>query len=392
MDQYTSRTVLVLQRFGACRIPAAKFVAQQGAADRRMGIASGDRNDLGGLFQDGMKFCEQGQPMTNKSPDQHLTPASEPEVEQPGVQKIGESIAQYGWKRSTEFLIATIECVAEACAERELSVPDLKLFWMRMSEVVPIELALKTEGGDDDEMRRLRAAVETFDCCFRRRSDDEPDLSFPWSLTELMNWLEHLDQTRQLCEGSCRSWRARWTDITEDRRRPVLQCIEEIESRIPLLRSRHLSDMPAQWDAIEKCMLLTGSLVGYDGYIDGVMRFAEAIVHSRKKSALQEALIVSRWLQSSSPRAYLNLVTQRVYRDVTPDQSIDSQNLRHEPGQGGRIPERDVLGQPGVPLEKYLLTEEAETDGMRLSSVGSQPTRLPSCGERRRTIRDLRSM
>jgi hypothetical protein len=299
--------------------------------------------------------------MTNKSSNKQLTPACEPEVEQQAVQEIGEAIGERGWKQSAEFLISSIESVAEACAAKMLSVPDVKLFWIQKSKVVTIMLSLKGKGGDD-EMRRLRAAVETFDRCFRRRSNDEQDLDFPWSLTDLTEWLEHLDQTRRLCEDMCRTWRAQWTDITADRWRPVLKCIAEIEGRIPLLRSRHLSDMPAQWDAIERCMMLICSLVGYADYIDGVMRFAEAIVHSRKKwAALQEALIESGWLQSSSPRAYLNRVTQRVYRNVQPDQGVDSQNICHEAGNGGRIPERDALRQPGVPIEKYLLSEKLET-------------------------------
>jgi hypothetical protein len=298
--------------------------------------------------------------MKNKLSDEHPAPVSEPDVEHRAVQGIREEIAQRGWKESANFVISNIECVAEACAEKKLSVSDVKLFWLRTYKVLLILEALKEEGGDE-EMRHLGAAVKTFGRCFRQRSDDDQDRAL-WSLTELMEWLDHLDRTCQLCEASCRTWRAQWIDLSADCRRPVLDCIEEIEKRIPLLRSRRLSDMPAQWDAIDRCLILNCSLAGYGDRSDAVMRFAEAIVYDRKKwAAFLEALIGSRWLRSTSPRAYLYRVTQRVYREVQPDQGLDSQGICHTEGEGGKIARRDILAQPGVSIGQYLLSEGSES-------------------------------
>jgi hypothetical protein len=165
----------------------------------------------------------------------------------------------------------------------------------------------------------------------------------PVSAADVLDWWEILERDRKLFMDACRAGRAyRWREEDEA---VALQCVAEIETRIPTLNSRRLWDVRAQWNAIEKCTVLCVKLSTYCGDVANAERLAELITHHKHRwSALVEALCCSRWLASDSPLAYLNRTIQPIYRQGRPDRAgRDSQGMGHRAGQGGATKRSDAL-------------------------------------------------
>ena len=85
----------------------------------------------------------------------------------------------------------------------------------------------------------------------------------PWSLPELIEWWTHVDQARYACERHCLAWRQHLDGLLSEQRQRAIDCIAEIEKRIPLLRSHLLSRMAEQGEAIVKCVIIDAKLVVY---------------------------------------------------------------------------------------------------------------------------------
>jgi hypothetical protein len=67
---------------------------------------------------------------------------------------------------------------------------------------------------------------------------------------------------------ACRVGRAH--DWRKDEQAAAIQCVAEIEKRIPTLNSRRLWDVTSQWNAIEKCTVLCRELATYCGDVANV--------------------------------------------------------------------------------------------------------------------------
>jgi hypothetical protein len=174
----------------------------------------------------------------------------------------------------------------------------------------------------------------------------------PLSAEDLLAWWDHLDKARSLCVNLCRASRAHdWSEATAPQKTTILACLEEIEKRISILWLRSLQEVGEQLDAIEKCMILGAQLAGYCGDVAVAMAFAEEITHDKRRwASFLEALVGSRWLDSDSPRAYLNRTTQTVYIKGRPDRAgRDSQGMYHRAGQGGVTKPSDALYGFNIP-------------------------------------------
>jgi hypothetical protein len=165
----------------------------------------------------------------------------------------------------------------------------------------------------------------------------------PVSAAAVLDWWDFLEQQRKLFMDACRAGRAyHWRREDEA---VALQCVAEIEKRIPPLNSLHLLDVPAQWNAMEKCTVMCCQLSTYCGDVANAARLAELITHHKNRwAALVEALCCTRWLDSERPLAYLNRTTQTIYRQVQPDSAgLDSQGMGHLPGEGVATKITDAL-------------------------------------------------
>lgn len=184
----------------------------------------------------------------------------------------------------------------------------------------------------------------------------------PVSTADVLDWWEFLEQERKLFMDACRAGSTyRWREEDEG---VALQCVAEIETRIPPLNSRHLRDVTAQWNAVEKCTVLCVKLSTYCGDVANAERLAELITHHKHRwSAFGEAVCSSRWLASDSPLAYLNRTIPPIYRQVRPDiAGWDSQGMGHRAGQGGATKRSDALYGFNTPRSSYPLSLEEHVD------------------------------
>jgi hypothetical protein len=166
----------------------------------------------------------------------------------------------------------------------------------------------------------------------------------PISESAVLAWWDHVEQTRKLFMDACRVGRAH--NWPKDQKAAILQCVAEIEKRIPTLNSRHLWDVRSQSNAIEKCAVLCCEIATYCEDVANIQRLAELITHNKNRwAALGEAIIGSGWLESHKPLAYLNRTAQTIYRKgVRPDQTgWDSQGVYHRSGKGGATKPSDGL-------------------------------------------------
>ena len=208
------------------------------------------------------------------------------------------------------------------------------------------------------------------------RADAEQEVAFgaqrqtpgqePVSVSDLLDWWAHVAYSRRLCVQGCRITRAHhWHGVSSHQTSVAFACVAEIEKRISVLKSRSLLDVEAQSIEIDKCFILMCEIAAYTGETEIVKQFTEAIVHSRQKwGAFLEALIASKWLESSSPRGYLNRVATTIYHhDVRPDVGAfkpksfvsDSQGVKHRPGPLGKVRGTEALGAFNTP---YVTLEE----------------------------------
>jgi hypothetical protein len=178
----------------------------------------------------------------------------------------------------------------------------------------------------------------------------------------VLDWWEFLEQERKLFMDACRAGRAHHWRKEEEA--VALQCVAEIETRIPPLNSRRLRDVTAQWNAIEKCTVLCVQLSTYCGDVANAERLAELITHQKHRwAALVEAVCSSRWLASDSPLAYLNRTMQPIYRQVQPDRAgRDSQGMDHRAGRGGATKRSDALYGFNTPLSSNPLSLEEHVE------------------------------
>ena len=273
-----------------------------------------------------------------------------------GLEELRDEMKVWGWAESAGYIASCIELVTDLCAARLIPLGEIQNF--RESTRIMIKSLMDLEHGPhDEEVGRLREALRELSQAFNsRRSKPLVDQTVEkWSVSEALDWRNHVEHARQFCEDCCYSWRIHLNGLPADQLSAALQCVEEIERRIPLLRSGRLAEMRSQYEEIEKCMILNGELMSYLGHTPIFAEFADTIVHDRKKwAALFEALIDSRWLDSSSPRLYLTRVATTIYRrDVRPDVGgLDSLGVEHRSGPGGKIKQSDVMRQDRVSLEE----------------------------------------
>ena len=282
----------------------------------------------------------------------------EQQLREHALQELRDQIRAFGWRESAGLIASGIEFVADLCTARKLSLFEIRNFRQDTRIALKI-LAELPDRPSEVEVRRLANAVNVFNQSLAtRRGQHLPDGGDePWTLSQAMDWREHVDYARQVCERCCESWRMAHLDrLSQEHREPALRCIEEIEKRIPLLRSGRLADVPKQREAMEKCAILSGQLAGYADDITTFELYAEAIVHDPKKwAALLEALITSKWRDSTAPSRYLTRVATTIYkRDVRPDVTgPDSQGFNHRAGPGGHVKDSDALdGRSNLALEE----------------------------------------
>jgi len=282
----------------------------------------------------------------------------EQELREQALLELRKQIKAFGWTESANFIASGIEFVADLCATRKVPLFEIRNFRQGARIALKV-LGELQDGPSEKEVRRLREAIDLYNRSLELgRNHYLPETeSEPWTLSQAMEWREHVDYVGQVCEGCCESWRTIHLDrLSWQHRDPALRCIEEIEKRIPLLRSGRLADVPQQRQAIDKCAILSGQLAGYAGEIPTLRLYTEAIVHDPKKwAALLEALITSKWLDSNTPRGYLTKVVTTIYNlDIRPDVSgQDSQGFHHAAGPGGRGKDSDALrGRRTLALEE----------------------------------------
>src|ERR1041385_6427940 len=215
------------------------------------------------------------------------TMLQEEELREQTPQDLRDQIRAFGWKESADFVACGIEFVADLYGAGKLAPLEIRNYGHDTRIALKILAELRA-GPCEEEVRRLNDAVISFNHSLKsRHSRHLPiDGGDPWTLSNAMRWREDLDYACQACESCCESWRMVHLDrLSPEHRGPALRCIEEIETRIPLLRSGRLADVPKQREAMDKCVILSGQLAGYANDIDTVELYAEAIVHNPKKWA-----------------------------------------------------------------------------------------------------------
>jgi hypothetical protein len=196
----------------------------------------------------------------------------------------------------------------------------------------------------------------------------------PLSAEDLRARWDHVDKARSLCVDLCRASRAHnWYEVTASQKNATLACVMEIEKRIPILSSHSLRDVAEQSNAIEKCMILGAQVAGYCGVVRIAIAFAEEITHDKRRwASLLEALFDSQWLDSDSPRAYLNRTTQTVYVKGRPERAgLDSQGVHHRAGKGGVTKPSDALHGFNVP-PRAAAGMIKKADPLRVGEAGSR--------------------
>jgi hypothetical protein len=194
-----------------------------------------------------------------------------------------DRILQRGWKDSAEFITHDIEFVADLCLARQLYGHEIVEFNNN------VQIAINTlrqvqEGTYEEETRRLYAAVQSFNRAqaYRRDISVKDVESERWSLFRAMAWCEHLDQSLQVFELCCNSWRPYLVDVSKEHQAGAINCIEEIEKRIPVFRRTRLTDVPAQKSALEQVVLLNAKLTVYFGHSESLKRFFNTIALARE--------------------------------------------------------------------------------------------------------------
>jgi hypothetical protein len=191
--------------------------------------------------------------------------------------ELHEGMSQ-SWKENADTSIANIESVTEALSDGKLSIADVRTFQRNLERIIPVLLRGLADGPYGDEIRLLREALDGFWETVSARSTDQEDRSAPWSLSQLIAWWDNVDRARMTCEKHGQAWRQHLDGILSQQRQRALNCIEEIEKRIPLLRSHLLSHLPEQYDAIEKCMILDAKLAAYASDASSLRLASDAIV------------------------------------------------------------------------------------------------------------------
>jgi hypothetical protein len=227
------------------------------------------------------------------------------------AEDLAELFGSSNLREIAELVIANIESVAEACARGWLSHSDVGVFRKNTGQIVTVLIPLLQAGSTIievpsnlfwDEIVRILKASQTLDEAYSARlaggGDSRPVF---WRLrgeNGLIEWWNAVDRARLHCEQTCSFYRTKWDFPTPEDRQQVSSCIQQIESRIPLLRSHLLSNFAVQYDTIEKCMLLCGQILVYGADLDSLRLFATAVFGSPKEesdalyriSAVSEAL------------------------------------------------------------------------------------------------------
>lgn len=271
-------------------------------------------------------------------------------TEEQKLQHVVDSIQERGWRKSAEFITADLWFITDLCIAGHLTPLELFTF-ARDTEVTLNILFARREAPFEEEARRLTEAVQAFNGAYGSHLASAPSNSPStekrlWSLTKAFYVRDYLDETLQFCEACSYSWRVHLQTIPVGQGQVALKNIEELERRIPLLRSGRLADLPVQLRTVDQCMLLNTALVAFVGDGPSLRKLSDHIVKNRKMwSSFVEALVGPAWLQAASPRAYLKKISHRIYyQEAQPDLERDSQGVRHRQGNGGRkIGKKDVL-------------------------------------------------
>ncbi len=180
----------------------------------------------------------------------------------------------------------------------------------------------------------------------------------PSSACQLIDWWDFVAYMRKRFMMGCRLWREEdlWHGARRQEKHAALNCVAELEKRIPVLSSRHPWHMAEQLSTIQKCLVLMSKIAGYLGDAERVKRFTKVLIQAPERwAAYLEATIDSQWLDSRKPIRYLTKVTATKYHnEVRPDISIglDSQKIEHRPGHGGKCKPSDALGRAHLSLEE----------------------------------------
>jgi len=249
------------------------------------------------------------------------------------------------WKESAETSVADIESITEALSDGDLSIADARTFRWNLERIIPMLLRGLAERRYEDEIQRLQGALGAFQEAVSTRSTDQEDGPRPWSLAQLTAWWSHVDLARLICEKHCGAWRQHLDGILSEQRQRALDCIREIEKRIPLLRSHRLSCLPAQYEAIEKCMIIDAKLAAYASDSSSLRLFSDAIVGPprdasdalKKVTAFAEAVIGNDlsgkkdWLQQVDSLHWVQAEADRLASLYDNDGRLDSnERVIHE--------------------------------------------------------------
>jgi hypothetical protein len=242
------------------------------------------------------------------------------------------------WKESADTSIANIESVTEAVSDGNLSIADVRTFERNLDRTLPVLLRGLANGPYQDEIRLLREALGGFREAVSGRSKDQEDEPAPWSLSQLIAWWNHVDCARLICERHCRGWRQHLDGILSPQRQRALDCIEEIEKRIPLLRSHLLSCLPEQYETIEKCMIMDAKLTACASDSSSLRLLSDAIVGPpkdesdalQKMTAFAKAVIGNElsgkkdWLQQVDSLNWVQAEAERLASQYENDGRLDS--------------------------------------------------------------------
>jgi hypothetical protein len=194
-------------------------------------------------------------------------------------QELRDTIRQYGWKDTTDLVTDVIEFVVDLRDTGHLSVREIPNFSHDM-QVIINTLWEFGDGSYDEEVRRLREAVPSFNCAMASWRDVPPknDGREHWSLYKAMAWREYLHEMRRFYKMCCDSWWRHFRPASREHREAALKCIEEIEKRIPSLHSARWVDVPAQRAALEQILLLNAKLTVYADHSKPLLRCSNSIV------------------------------------------------------------------------------------------------------------------
>lgn len=241
------------------------------------------------------------------------------------------------WREGAETTIANIDSVVEAVSDKLLSLADGRTFQQNLERIIPVLMSGLQDGPYEDELRRLNGALRVFAETLNSRPNEPKRKTEPWSLSELIEWWNHVDYARYICERHCRAWRQHLDGLLIEQRQRAIVCIEEIEKRIPLLRSHLLSRQRELGEVIVKCMILNAKLVAYTS--DPSLRlFSNEILGpptgesdaSTKVATLAQAVIGNDlsgrndWLQEANSLDWVQSEAMRLASQFVNDGRLDS--------------------------------------------------------------------